>query len=577
MSDPIHHIEKLVGEGRFLEARSKTEKMLLDSDDLRLKQLLALSMAKSGAPKAAMDFLEPIYREHPEDPESAGILGSIYKELFKETKTTKYAVLSRDTYLKNFQQTGNHYTGINAASMSAISGSVSKGREVARQLINNISANTTDAWELATLGEAHLLLREKERSVEYYGKCRHALGSDWGKVNSIHNQLWLLNHYIPVFEQVMNIFSPPAVAVFVGHMIDHPSRGLSRFPEPVEAQVKEAITSAIKTIHAKIGYCSVACGGDIIFAEAMVETGAELNLFLPFQIDDFLDVSVKFAGLPWVDRFNKLISEHPVKFITREPYSGSDELFTFQSKVMFGEAMQRGNMMHISPYLISLFSNVDAKIKEGGTRDSLKLWPLPDKRININPEHFINVAVIKATKLNSDTISPATNQKFQGDLNRHIRYLLYIRLQDATTEDGERFNYHLTKKIKEISNAEIQRGDQSILFAFKTPEEAAGVAWSVLRLLRNFVPSSKVRVTLHAGPVYVDEVTSSLSGPQTEIVKSIQEFVISGKVYASFQFATVLAIDSKDYAMEYAGLVSIHENEKLEIYQLNRHAEAFDL
>lgn len=176
---PTQQIEKLVHEGRFLEARKRTESLVKETNDVRLTQLLALSMAKSGAPRAALDILEPLYKQHPDDPETSGILGSIYKELFKETKNPKYAVLSRDTYLNNFRLTRNYYTGINAASMHAISGSMSKAKEIARELVLLLNPESDNPWELASLAEALLLIREKEKAVELYLRCRHLIGSDW--------------------------------------------------------------------------------------------------------------------------------------------------------------------------------------------------------------------------------------------------------------------------------------------------------------------------------------------------------------------------------------------------------------
>ena len=86
-------------------------------------------------------------------------------------------------------------------------------------------------------------------------------------------------------------------------MIDHPNRPQPRFPSSIEAEVKQAIRTTIKTVNAKIGYCSLACGGDILFAEAMEEVGGELNLFLPFNQTDFLNASVRFAGKDWEERF----------------------------------------------------------------------------------------------------------------------------------------------------------------------------------------------------------------------------------------------------------------------------------
>ncbi len=164
----VEHIEKLIHQGHYFEARSVATNALTESDDLRLKQLHALAMSKSGGSGNARNYLEPIYKQHPEDPETAGILGGIYKELFKNSQDTKFALLSRDTYHKNFTLTGNYYTGINAATMSIIAGKAVKGKEIANELVRRLSATTSDFWELATLAEAHLLVKDKARAMALY-------------------------------------------------------------------------------------------------------------------------------------------------------------------------------------------------------------------------------------------------------------------------------------------------------------------------------------------------------------------------------------------------------------------------
>src|SRR5258708_3536593 len=105
---PAQQIEKLIEQGRYFEARSKSENALLQSQDLRLKQLYALALSKSGVPEAALEFMEPVYSQFPDDPESAGIMGSICKELFKKNQANSFAIRSRDTYLKNFTATKNY-------------------------------------------------------------------------------------------------------------------------------------------------------------------------------------------------------------------------------------------------------------------------------------------------------------------------------------------------------------------------------------------------------------------------------------------------------------------------------------
>ena len=241
----------------------------------------------------------------------------------------------------------------------------------------------------ATLGEAHLLTKNRTQSVEFFIKARQLAGTDWGKVTSVYNQLWLLNHYAPVPKEIQKIFSPPAVVAFVGHMIDHPERTVPRFPATIENNVKEAIKGAIKTLNASIGYCSLACGGDILFAEAMQEAGGEVQLFLPFAKDDFVNISVRFAGEQWVERFERLINKFPVTYVTEEQYGGFDDLFSFQSRIIFGAAVLRSASYHQEPTLLTVLSDTDLRRKEGGTRDTVRMWPFADKYINVNPDQFV--------------------------------------------------------------------------------------------------------------------------------------------------------------------------------------------
>ena len=240
MSD-FQHIEELYNKARYLEAHNFTKEAQEQNNSARLSQLLALCLSKSGAAKEAKEYLEPHYNENKSDPENAGILGGIYKELFKQNQNSDDALKSRDIYLQNFSETNNYYTGINAATMSIIAGDARKGREIAEKIIQSIDKEDPDIWENATLGEAYLLLKETTKAKEYYLKARELVGSDWGKVNSIYAQLWLLNHYMTIPSEVSDVFSPPNIIAFVGHMIDHPDRSSPRFPPTIESEVKAQI------------------------------------------------------------------------------------------------------------------------------------------------------------------------------------------------------------------------------------------------------------------------------------------------------------------------------------------------
>lgn len=86
----LFNIESLINQGRYFEARTKAEEALKHSSELRYKQLLALAISKLGTPEAALDLMEPIYRQFPDDPESAGILGSIFLGVVKKNQSTAF-------------------------------------------------------------------------------------------------------------------------------------------------------------------------------------------------------------------------------------------------------------------------------------------------------------------------------------------------------------------------------------------------------------------------------------------------------------------------------------------------------
>ncbi|MBX2945501.1 MAG: DUF4071 domain-containing protein [Cyclobacteriaceae bacterium] len=554
MSESIQLLEKLVSSGRYLEARQLTTKLKgsQDVNQVRVDQLLALSLSKSGSPESALEHLEPVYKQHADDPETAGIMGGIYKDLFKKHQDSKYAILSRDTYLKNFQTTKNYYPGINAATMSAIAGRAAQGREIASQVIALLNPESTDFWELATLGEAHLLTKNRTQSVEFFIKARQLAGTDWGKVTSVYNQLWLLNHYAPVPKEIQKVFSPPAVVAFVGHMIDHPERTVPRFPASIESNVKEAIKGAIKTLNASIGYCSLACGGDILFAEAMEEAGGEVQLFLPFAKDDFVNISVRFAGDHWVERFERLMNKFPVTYVTEEQYGGFDDLFSFQSRIIFGTAVLRSASYHQEPTLLTVLSDTDLRRKEGGTRDTVRVWPFADKYINVNPDQFVAPETV-AAPVSSDF--PTIEKK----IARPVLYLVLADLSQLPVLERERVNKVVQTKLADelIPYKAFEQKPDSIFISFDA--ETSAIDFVQLIMVQQPKVDHPIKLSLHAGPVYLEDDgqrnAKMVEGENITLIQEMNRLSPRGGIVASDHFASLLALNAKKFKLEYAGML----------------------
>lgn len=127
---------------------------------------------------------------------------------------------------------------------------------------------------------------------------------------------------------------PKRVFLFSGHMIDAPGRAEPRFPPDKEVVAILAINNSLDQLEAgpqDLAFCSGACGGDILFAEACLKRGMRLELRLPFDIPDFLERSVIFAGAEWRARFHsiknnpltnlKILPEEAEQFCGENPYA----------------------------------------------------------------------------------------------------------------------------------------------------------------------------------------------------------------------------------------------------------------
>jgi tetratricopeptide (TPR) repeat protein len=559
----INSIEDLINHGRYFEARARAEAAIQQDDSLRLKQLFALAVSKAGNHQLALDSLTAIYTANPGDSETAGILGGIYKDLFKKHQDSKYAILSRDTYAKNFEATGNYYTGINAATMSAIAGRAVQGREIAALVISELESQANSVWELATLGEAYVLTKNRDRAVEYYIKARKLVGNDWGKVLSIHNQLWLLNHYLPVAKEILRIFAPPIVLAFAGHMVDAPNRSTPRFPASIESKVKDSIKGAIRTLQASIGYCSLACGADILFAEAMLEEGGEVHILMPFNKNDFVHTSLAFAGEHWVNRFEALHTKYPNTFITHDHYGGNDDLFSLLGKVIFGAAVLRSQTFHQEPHLLTVLSELDMKRREGGTRDTIQLWPYPQRHTNINPD----VLYTPGNEVKSAMATVRPEQTLI--INRPVLFVACIDMAAILPMEREK----IEKIIKSLSGEEqlaykvYEETENSIIIGLETEIGLMDVVRSVWNATAPFKPIKPIRVGLHAAPIYINDTANDHN---MESVKAITQFATSGSICTSIAFAAVLALYPKRFLLDYVGLIQLPKaTENTGLFQVN--------
>jgi hypothetical protein len=130
-------------------------------------------------------------------------------------------------------------------------------------------------------------------------------------------------------------------------MVDAPGRETPRFPPALEPAVSRAIRAEVDRLAAgpgDVAISSAACGGDILFAEAVLDRGASARTYLPLDEPAFLEQSVAFAGDRWPERYRAVIARSE-RFIAPEalgPLAPGEDPFERVNQWMLDEARRIG-------------------------------------------------------------------------------------------------------------------------------------------------------------------------------------------------------------------------------------------
>ena len=327
--------------------------------DLRLRQLRGLALARSGAAERANQTMRELRGEGHVDGETLGILARTHKDLAaRAAKPAERAAHLEQAFLSYREgydgalRLGNagdaYFTGINAATLSLLTGEAERAFELAREVRalcrEELERAPADAsyWLHATLAEAALLLGERGEAEEQYGRAAERAGTHYADLSTTRRQARLvLSQRGEDADWVEGILRVPPLAVFTGHMIDRPTRETPRFPPELEGAVADAIGEWIRRVGPAAGYASAACGGDILFLEALLTEGREVHVALPFPAAEFLRTSVDF--LPdgkWRERFERVLAAAASVTTASDHYaSGSTSTFVYANQILSGMAV----------------------------------------------------------------------------------------------------------------------------------------------------------------------------------------------------------------------------------------------
>jgi class 3 adenylate cyclase/tetratricopeptide (TPR) repeat protein len=558
-------------------------------DDVALRRLQALALARSGAADRAGRLLQTLVESGIADGDTLGMLARTHKDRWQHatdaTARQRHLETARDLYTRGLQQAlasgqvaDAIYTGINAAAMAFLLGEKQAARGLAaqvHQLCQEFDAGESNYWAQASIGEANLILGRYDDASQRYAAAARLGQGNYAELDSTRrNARLLLEAAGEPINSFDALFQIPAVVVFAGHMIDQPDRPDPRFPESLEVAVQRKVWALVDRLNVGFGFSSAACGADILFLEAMHQRGAETHVILPLPITEFERASVALGGKHgWEDRFRVALQRAARVVIASEKRnSESPVVFEYANRIQTGLARLKAETLGTDLVPVAVW---DGRMIQapGGTASQIQAW----RRLGLQPE-VIDLAQLQGVPVRIPEGSSQREEIDAEELGQTIRAILFADVVGFTSlsdEEIPKFVKHFMQSVAHwISNSPYQPQSKNswgdaLYFVFADVVQAGQCGLALSEYMRTTDWRSKgfrrdltLRIGLHAGPVYAcrDPITlqETFVGSHVSRAARIEPITPPGQVYASEAFAALAAAQSQRFfACDYVGMTTL--------------------
>jgi len=544
--------------------------------DVRLRQIKGYALTQAGAPREAHAILRALYDEGHRDGETLGMLARACKELGRLDEAFAHYDEGYRVAVAQDRVGDAYYTGINAATTAMLLGRPDDARARAAEVRDRWAARDDSYWAQATLGEAALLHGDLATAQAHYARAAEAAAGKHAHVASMARQARLVAEALGLPADALDgLFRLPAVVVFAGHMLDAADRAAPRFPAACEIAVARLLAERLDALGAGIGYASGACGGDLLFCEAMLARGGEVHLTLPCPPDEFVARSVAYAREGWVRRFHAVRERASTVLVASGDRALDNPLsFEYANRILLGRACLHAASLAGRARGLALWDGA-AGDGPGGTATAVERWRA----------RGLDVDVVAPRDAGGPGASrPVSGSGSDGGTDGDVSYeFASILFADAVgfSRLNERqvraFSLRYLGAIAELvacceepPTARNTWGD-GLYVVFRTPEAAGRFALDLVDLVLGTdwagpgaeLPADlNIRVALHAGPTYAmtDPLTDrpTYMGSHVSRAARIEPITPPGHVYASGAFAAMAAADGvTSFSCEYCGRVPL--------------------
>jgi hypothetical protein len=478
------------------------------------------------------------------------------------------AARAAELYERAYDRSGGYYSAVNAATLALVAGERGRARKRAEDALRLAEQAADGYYAAATSAEAYLLLGNLDDAEEALRRAAALADGDHGAVATTRRQLRLVCAELGLADDVVALLPAPEVVHFCGHR-------LTGGGGEATADLERRIAEAVATHPVAYAYGSLAAGADILWAEALLEHGAELHVVLPFGEEEFVEQSVGPAGGDWVERFHRCRARAAsVRFATEDAYLGDDVLYGYASELAMGLALLRARHVDGAASQLAVWDGAVGASDEAGTAVDVATW----RRRGL-PATVVPISRPEATP---------HRRVPQG--RRVVRSLLFAdvkgfsRLHDAQLP---RFYDHLLGTLaaalaphEDVVEYRNTWGD-GLYLVVADVTSAARLALSLqdaidgLDLAALDLPQDLgLRVGAHLGPVYRihDPVLGrpSFAGAHVSRTARIEPVTPEGCVYVTEPFAAALLLaEDEAFTCDYVGhMPAAKDFGRLRMYRL---------
>jgi class 3 adenylate cyclase len=371
-------------------------------------------------------------------------------------------------------------------------------------------------------------------------------------------------------------FVLPRIGLFTGHMLDRPDRTAPRFPAALEETVRSEIEACVERRDVRVGYSSLACGGDMLFTEAILKRGGEVHIFLPFGIETFKKNSVLLVpqdGL--AERFHRILdSAASVRILNDQGDPDDGAGYDYCNRVITGSAILKSQFLGMDIALILLW---DGKRGDGGggTESVHNYW-----RQAIHQEvEIVPMDQILADALANSLALPEPAQKPSAAEStdrapQEIHAMLFADVVGFSKWPEQYVPLFIREFFGRMAVIQTQSDTQplyvntwgdAICAVFETVETAGRFALRLQKTIRDtdwkktdLQRDLSIRIGLHAGPVYKchDPLLGrdTYNGAHVNRAARIEPIAEEGQIFASDTFAALATItEASEFICDYAG------------------------